>query len=111
LDHEIVMIAQARGINMSQTLESVLRSMIGEIDPAARMEELKKELTVLEAAADDRVAGPLAVELKALREAYSGRPGASIGMNENWVRSQIKHYPKVRARFSIEEVLDLMMEG
>lgn len=111
LDHEVVLIAKARGINLSETCETVLRSMVGEIDPEKRMKELSDELTALQTAAQERTTGPLALELKALRDKYKARGRTSIGMTENWIRGNIKDYPRIRARFTVEELMDLLLEG
>lgn len=111
LDHELVMIAKARKINMSLTLEDVLKSMIGEIDPEARKKELLAELEAIEIAINDRERGPLALEIVALREAFKGREHQSAGMNENWMRTRIRGFPHIRARFSIQEAIDLALEG
>lgn len=111
LDHETVLIAKSRGINLSETCETVLRSMVGEIDPEKRIKELRDELTALETAAKEKETGPLGMEIKSIKKAFSGRERMSIGMNENWVRGVIKDYPRIRARFTVEEVMDLLMEG
>lgn len=113
IDHELVLIAKARKINISETTENVLRSIIGEVDPEARMNELRKELRAIETAMAERDAGPLAGEITALREAFkgSGREHQPMGMNENWMMMRIREFPHIRARFSVPEAVDLMMEG
>lgn len=112
VDHEIVMIAKARKINMSETLESVLRSMIGEIDPEARKKELENELRAIEMAMGDRTKGPLALEIKDLRDAYKGaaRERYTEGETENWMQMRIREFPHIRARFTIGEAIDLARE-
>lgn len=111
LDQELVMIAKARKINISETIENVLRSMIGELDPEERLKTLRDEIAAIEATNAEKASGPLAMEIKSLKEAFQGREKQSEGMNENWMRMRIKDFPRIRARFSIEEAIDLATEG
>lgn len=101
------MIAKARKINISETTEKVLKSIIGEIDPIARKKELEDELTVLRTSLEDKQSGPLALEIKALRTAFFGREGFPSTANENWMKMRIVDFPRIRARFTLEEAIDL----
>lgn len=108
VDHELVLVSKARGINISEALERTLRSLVGDFNGEERIEKLRKELEILETAQRDKESGPLAQELRKLRRNFEGRERMAIGLNENWVRGVITDYPHVRARFTVDEILDLL---
>lgn len=111
IEKELVLLAKARRINISETTENVLRSLLGNIDPAKRVEELRNELAIMIEVVEANQGEDLLKEITELRIAFVGREGFKEVYNVEWLKTLLRHYPLIRSRFTRDRVLEMLMEG
>lgn len=110
---EYVLMAKAKGMNLSEIFENALRVELGELNLETRYKELLRELAALERALSARTTSPEYNEQQALLEDFKSVANVpkTRGMQLDWIRRRLIDYPHLRAnKQTPDELLDQLVE-